>query len=89
MALGATAADVLRLTVRQAGVLTAIGITLGLALATTLASLMSSAMYGLISLDPIIFGGVSLIVAAAALLAAYVPARKSLSLDPATILRAQ
>jgi putative ABC transport system permease protein len=89
MALGATSADVLRLTVKQAGVLTGIGITLGLMLSVTLASLMSSAMFGLIALDPLVFGGVSLVVAAAALIAAYIPARKSLALDPATILRAQ
>jgi predicted permease len=89
MALGATSADVLRLTVKQAGVLTGIGIALGLVLAATLGSLMSSAMFGLIALDPAIFAGVSLIVGAAALIAAYVPARKSLALDPATIMRAQ
>ena len=89
MALGATAGNVLRMTVRQAGVLTAIGIAIGLALAATLASLMSSAIFGVISLDPVIFGSVAVIVTVASLLAAYVPARKSLALDPATILRAQ
>ena len=89
MALGATAGDVLGMTVRQAGVLTTIGIAIGLALAATLGYLMSSAMYGLIPLEPAIFGAVGVTVALASLMAAYVPARRTLALDPATILRTQ
>jgi putative ABC transport system permease protein len=89
MALGATSSDLLRMTVRQAGVLAAIGIAIGLALATILGSLMSSAIFGLISLEPAVFGGVSVLVAVAAFLAAYVPGRRALRLDPATILRTQ
>jgi putative ABC transport system permease protein len=89
MALGATAGAVLRMALTPAGVLTAIGVGIGLALATTLGLLMSSAMFGLVALDPVIFGGVGVAVALVSLIAAYMPARRSLRLDPATILRTQ
>jgi ABC-type antimicrobial peptide transport system permease subunit len=89
MTLGATSGDLLRMTVRHAGVLAGAGIGIGLALAAVLGSLMSTAIFGLIWLEPAVFGVVSVVVAMAALLAAYVPARRSLALDPATILRTE
>jgi predicted permease len=89
MALGATARDVLRLTLKQAGVLTAAGLAIGFAAAVILGRLMSSALFGLVSLDPATFGAVSLALALVSFVAAYVPARRTLRLDPSTILRAQ
>ena len=88
MALGATAPDVLRLTLHQAGVLTAVGVGMGLLLAFVLGRIMSSALFGLISLEPWIFVTVSLALALVSLAAAYAPARRSSRVDPATILRA-
>jgi len=89
MALGATARDVLRLTLKQAGVITAAGLAIGFAAAVILGRLMSSALFGLVSLDPATFGAVSLALALVSFVAAYVPARRTLRLDPSTILRAQ
>lgn len=88
MALGATARDVLRLTLKQAGLLTAIGLTMGLALAIALGQLMSSSLFGIVSLDPTTFIAVTATLGFVSLCAAYVPARRSSRLDPATILRA-
>jgi putative ABC transport system permease protein len=89
MALGATARDVLRLTLKQAGVLTAAGLAIGLVLAFVLARLMSSALFGLIVPDPATFGAVSVALAIVSFTAAFVPARRSVRLDPSAILRAQ
>lgn len=89
MALGATAADVLRLTLRDAGVLTAAGVGIGLVLAVSLGRAMSSAMFGLIPLEPQAFVVVSAALAIVSLLAAYLPARRSSRFDPAAVLRAQ
>ena len=82
MALGATAPDVLRLTLHQAGVLTAVGVGMGLLLAFVLGRIMSSALFGLISLEPWIFVTVSLALALVSLAAAYAPARQSSRVDP-------
>ena len=89
MALGATARDVLVLTMKQAGIVTAAGLVIGLGLALVLGRLMASAMEGIIALDSITFAAVGLALAAVSLTAAYVPARRSVRLDAATILRAQ
>jgi putative ABC transport system permease protein len=87
MAFGATPRDVLRLTLTQAGVLTAAGVASGLALALVLSRLMSSALFGIIALEPTTFVVVGGALAIVSLAAAYVPARRSGRLDPAAILR--
>jgi hypothetical protein len=89
IALGATARDVVRLTLKQAGTLTVVGLTIGVVSAVILGRLMSSALSGIIFLDPTIFVAVSTILAVISLGAAYIPARRSLRLDPATILRGE
>ena len=60
LALGASARDLLRLTLTEAGVLTGLGVTIGFVLAVVLGRALSSALFGLISLEPMTF----LIVAA-------------------------
>jgi putative ABC transport system permease protein len=89
LALGATARDVLRLTLRQAALLTAAGLVLGLVASIVIGSFMSSAMFGLIALDRTTVAVVGLALAAVAFTAAYVPSRRALRLDPSSILRAQ
>jgi ABC-type antimicrobial peptide transport system permease subunit len=89
MALGASANDVFRLSLRQAGALTAVGVTVGLALAAILGRVMSSALFGVVQLEPVTLLQVSVGLAAAALAAAFLPAWRSAKLDPASVLRSQ
>jgi putative ABC transport system permease protein len=89
MALGATARDLLTLTLAEAGALTGTGLGLGLVLAVVLGRMLSSALFGLIALHPLTFAAVGAGLACVSLGAACVPARRALRLDPSTILRGQ
>jgi ABC-type antimicrobial peptide transport system permease subunit len=87
MALGASAHDVIRLSFVQAARLTAIGLGIGIVLSGTLGQIMSSALFGVIQLEvPTIFI-VTAGLAIVSFVAAYVPAVRSVRLDPATVLR--
>ena len=87
IALGAENRDVLRLVLRQGFILAAIGVTIGIALAAAGAQLLRHLLYGISGLDPIAFGGASLMFALIALTASYVPARRALAVDPMVALR--
>jgi putative ABC transport system permease protein len=87
MALGATRADVIRLTVRQTASITAIGVSLGTALAILLGRLIEAGLFGLTSTDPRLVAGLAIVLALAALTAGYVPARRAATLDPSQALR--
>ena len=89
MALGASSPDVLRLTLRQAGLLTLAGLAIGVALAAVLGRLMSSALLGVIELDAATFVSAGTGVAVVALAAALVPAWRAAQVDPMTVLRSQ
>jgi len=87
MALGAERQDVLRLVVKHGLVLTLIGVGVGLVAASALTHFLSSMLYGVKPIDPLTFGIVSLTLAAVALLASYIPARRATKVDPITALR--
>ncbi len=87
MALGAEATDVLKLVVRQGMVLTAIGLALGVFGGYALAQLMAMLLYGIRPTDVIAFIVASLILAAIALIATYLPARRATRIDPMIALR--
>jgi ABC-type antimicrobial peptide transport system permease subunit len=89
MALGATARDLLRLTLAEAGTLTGAGLAVGFLLALALGRMLSSALFGLVTLQPSTFLIVGAGLAIVALSAACVPARRAVTLDPSSILRGQ
>ena len=89
LALGASARDLLRLTLTEAGVLTGLGLTIGLVLAVVLGRILATALFGLISLDPATFLTIAAGLAVVSIGAACLPARRALRLDPSTILRGQ
>jgi putative ABC transport system permease protein len=87
MALGAQAGDIFKLVVGQGFMLTAIGLTLGLAGAFLMTRAMAQILYNVTASDPLTFIGVSLLLAAVALFACYIPARKATKVDPMVALR--
>ena len=89
MALGATRVDVIQLIVSDAGRLAATGIVFGLALAFALTGLGASLLHEVSARDPIVFGGVALLLTAVALIAAFLPARRASRVDPNAVLRAE
>jgi predicted permease len=87
MALGAQGSQVIRLVLRQGMLLAAIGLILGLFVAFGSTRLASSFLYGVNPSDPVIFIGVTVLLAGAAFAACYFPARRALKIDPINALR--
>jgi ABC-type antimicrobial peptide transport system permease subunit len=86
MALGARDADVSRMILRQGGIVAAIGIATGLAVAIGLTRLMSALLYGVSAADPVTYALAAAGVGAVSLLACYIPARRAAGLDPVEAL---
>ncbi len=87
MALGADRWQVLRVVTSRALLITAAGITIGAVLAIGVGRVMESMLYGLVSTDLAQLAGLIGVIAAVALAAAYVPARRATRVDPMTALR--
>ena len=87
IALGAKQSDVLGLVVRQGVTLAAAGVLLGLVGAFGITRVIRSLLYNVTPTDPISFGGVALFLAAIAVLASYLPARRATTVDPIVALR--
>jgi putative ABC transport system permease protein len=89
IALGAQHRDVLGLIMKDGIRLTLLGIILGLVGAVALTRLMVSLLFEVKPTDPVTLIGVALLLAAAALLACYIPARRALSIQPINALRCE
>jgi predicted permease len=89
MALGADAARVLRSVLWHGLRLTAIGGLIGLAAAIAVTRLLASLLFGVSALDPIAFGGTTALLAAVALVASWIPARRAARVNPVVALRTE
>jgi len=89
MALGAQRTDVIRLVMREALGVAAVGGGIGLVVAALLSRLMGTLLYGVGATDPLTFAMVSAVLAAVAVLATYLPARRAVRVDPLQALRAE
>jgi predicted permease len=87
IALGATGGDVVSILVGSGAKLAAIGLACGLAIALVAGRLIESMLYGVRPQDPLAVGGAVLLLTAAALLAALIPALRAARVDPAIALR--
>ncbi len=81
LVLGATPRKVLRLVLREAGVLAAVGIVLGLAGALTLSRFLESLLFGVTATDPVSLLAAVAFIAAAAFVASFLPGRRVTNLD--------
>jgi hypothetical protein len=88
MALGAQIADVRRMFLRHGLSLTVVGIVIGIGVAVMLTRVMSAFLYGVGPTDPVTYAAVSGALAAVALVATYLPARRAARVDPVLALRA-
>ncbi len=86
MALGATPVDMVRLILREGLILTLAGSAIGLILGIGVSKLLSSIIYGVDALNPIVFSIAALVLGSASLLAAYIPARRASRVDPIVAL---
>jgi len=87
MALGAGTADVLRLVVLEGMGVALTGMGVGLVMAFGVARFLASFLFAVKTTDLSIFAGVSGLLGAVALMAAYVPARRAAKVDPMVALR--
>jgi predicted permease len=89
MALGAEPSAVLWMILREGALMLATGIGIGLLLAVGTGKILSGLLYEVGALDPVAFTVAPVVLAAAALLACYLPARRATKVDPMTALRAE
>ncbi len=88
IALGASPANVLRLVVAQGMRLALIGLALGVLGAFLATRLMARLLYGISATDPLTFAAISVLLAAVAFVASWLPARRAVLTDPTAALRA-
>jgi predicted permease len=89
MALGAQTRDVLRLVVNQGMKPVLIGLGIGIGLAFAVGRLIASQLYQVSACDPVLLGGATILLAATALIACLLPARRATRVDPIQALRTE
>jgi putative ABC transport system permease protein len=88
VALGAGIGSVYRLVLGRGLRLACAGVVVGLLLALAATRFLGAMLFGVSAWDPSVFAGAAALVLIAALLAAWIPARRALAIDPAAALRA-
>ena len=88
VALGARAPQVVRLVVRQSMTMVGVAITIGLVASVGATRLIETQLFGTRTTDPVVYAIVPFALAAVALMACYVPARRASRVDPVATLRA-
>jgi putative ABC transport system permease protein len=87
MALGADAASTLRLVLGKSMLLVGLGTACGLAASVAVTRAIAGLLYDVSPLDPVVFAGVSLLLATAGFAATLIPARRATRVDPIVALR--
>jgi ABC-type antimicrobial peptide transport system permease subunit len=87
IALGAQAGDVLRMVIKRGMLLVLIGIAIGLGGALAVTRVMQKLLFGVSVTDPLTFIAVSFLLAAVALVACVIPARRATKVEPLVALR--
>ncbi len=89
MALGAQTRDVVRLIVRQGMTPVVFGLAIGIVAAFALGRLIASQLFDVSAHNPALLGGATILLAATALFACLLPARRAALVDPAQALRTE
>ena len=89
IALGANPGRVLKLVLGDAVRLGMLGMVIGVIAAFGASGLISTLLYGVGPHEPVMFGGVSLLIVAVVLMASYMPARRAMRVDPIVALRCE
>jgi ABC-type antimicrobial peptide transport system permease subunit len=89
MALGAMPGDVFALIIKQGALQTAFAVLMGTGLSLLVGKILASALFGVSVADPLVLSASIAILAASALLACYLPARRATKVNPTDALRAE
>jgi predicted permease len=89
MALGAMSGDVFVLIIKQGALQTAVAVFLGTGLSLLIGKVLAHALFSISPSDPLVLGASIAILAASALLACYLPARRATKVNPTEALRAE
>ncbi len=87
MALGARSGDVLGMILGQGAKIVGAGVAVGMLASLGLTRLMANLLFSVSAADPLTFAAVAIVLALVAMLACYIPARRTLRVDPAITLR--
>jgi ABC-type lipoprotein release transport system permease subunit len=87
VALGAQTHDVRGLVLRQGAVIAACGVAFGFICSLGLSRPMSAMLFGVSTVEPVVFIGVPILLSLTALVASYIPARRAMRVDPIEALR--
>ena len=87
MALGALPRGVLALILREGLTLTLAGLVAGFAAALFVTRTMQALLFGVSATEPVVFGGIALLLIGVAVIACWIPARRAMRLDPMAALR--